>query len=69
MLITKLIYKVIGLFIKKKWWGMTLDMHKRAFQGLKRMFMHVTGIPHHVLKKKQILYKLFFEIKVWWVKT
>ena len=25
--------------------GKTWDMHKRAFQGLKRMFMHVSGLP------------------------
>ena len=24
-------------------------MHKRAFQGLKRTFMHVSGLPHHIL--------------------
>ena len=36
-------------------------MHKRAFQALKRTFMHVSGLPHHILiKKNQILYKLVF---------
>ena len=44
ILIIKLIYKVFG-FIIKIWWGKTWDMHKRAFQGLKRTFMHVSGLP------------------------
>ena len=30
-------------------------MHKRAFQGLKRTFMHVSGLPHHIL-----IIKLYF---------
>ena len=29
-------------------------MYKRAFQALKRTFMHVSGLPHHVLIKKPI---------------
>ena len=33
-------------------------MHKRAFQGLKRMFMHVSGLPHHILTMK-LIYKVF----------
>ena len=33
-------------------------MHKRAFQALKRMFMNVSGLPHHNSIKNQILYKL-----------
>ena len=35
-------------------------MHKRAFQGLKRTFMHVSGLPqpYFDIKKNQILYKL-----------
>ena len=43
-LILKLIYKKFG-FIIKIWWGKTWDMHKRAFQGLKRTFIHVSGLP------------------------
>ena len=44
-------------------------MHKRAFQGLKRMFMHVSGLPHHILIMK-LIYKVFsFIIKIWWEKT
>ena len=36
-------------------------MHKRAFQGLKRTFMHVSGLlPPSFDKKKQIIYKLVF---------
>ena len=36
-------------------------MYKRAVQALKRTFMHVSGLPHHVLKKKnQLLYKMIF---------
>ena len=33
-------------------------MHKRAFQGLKRTFMHVTGLPHQILIIKLNTYKL-----------
>ena len=44
-------------------------MHKRAFQGLKRTFMHVSGLPHHILIIK-LIYKVFiFIIKIWWRKT
>ena len=28
-------------------------MHKRAFQALKRTFMHVSGLPQHILIKKK----------------
>ena len=35
-------------------------MHKRAFQGLKCMFMHVSGLPHHILIKKTNLYSIWF---------
>ena len=35
-------------------------MHKRAFQGLKRTFMHVSGLLDHILLKKPIHYKLVF---------
>ena len=35
-------------------------MHKRAFQPLQRTFMHVSGLPHQVLIKKQLFYKLDF---------
>ena len=27
-------------------------MYKRAFQGLKRTFIHVAGLPHHILITK-----------------
>ena len=44
-------------------------MHKRAFQALKRTFMHVSGLPHHILIIK-LIYKVFsFIIKIWWGKT
>ena len=33
-------------------------MHKRAFQALKRTFMHVSGLPHHILIIKLIYYNL-----------
>ena len=32
-------------------------MHKRAFQALKRTFMHVSGLPHHILIIK-LIYKV-----------
>ena len=38
--------------------GKTSDMHKRAFQGLKRAFMHVSDLPPTFFDKKSI-YKLF----------
>ena len=44
ILIRKLIYKIFGSFIKI-WWGKTWDMRKRAFQALKRTFIHVSGLP------------------------
>ena len=34
-------------------------MHKRAFQALKRTFMHVSGLPHHILIKKKLIYIVF----------
>ena len=41
-------------------------MHKRAFQALKRTFMHVTGPPHHILIIK-LNNKVFgFIIEIWW---
>ena len=44
-------------------------MHKHAFQGLKRMFMHVSGLPRHILIIK-LIYKVYsFIIKIWWGKT
>ena len=47
----------------------TWNMHKRAFQALKRTFMHVSGLFHHILKKK-LIYKAFsFIIKIWCGKT
>ena len=36
-------------------------MHKRAFQGLKRSFMHVSGLPRHILIKNHFMkYLVFF---------
>ena len=36
-------------------------MHESAFQGMKRTFMHVSGLPPPYFdSKKQILYKLVF---------
>ena len=44
-------------------------MHKRAFQGLKRTFMHVSGLSA-VYFDKNLIYKIFgFIIKIWWGKT
>ena len=40
-------------------------MHKRAFQGLKRSFKHVSGLPHHILII-ELIFKVFgFIIKIW----
>ena len=56
-------------FIIKIWWGKTWEMHKRAFQGLKRTFMHVSGLspPYFDYKTKNFI-NCFF-IKIWWGKT
>ena len=37
-------------------------MNKHAFQALKRMFTHVSGLtpPYFDFKKNQLLYQLFF---------
>ena len=35
-------------------------MYKREFQRLKRMFMHVSGLPQPYFEKKPKLYNLFF---------
>ena len=64
------------VFLIKLWLGKTWDMHKRAFQALKRTFIHVSGLPppfcdkktkrnvrffpQHILIKNQLLFKLFF---------
>ena len=29
-------------------------MYKHAFQGLKRTFIHASGLPHHILITKSI---------------
>ena len=43
-------------------------MHKSALQGLKRTFMHVSGLPHILIVK--LIYKVIsFIIKIWWGKT
>ena len=45
-------------------------MHKRAFQALKRTFMHVSGLLRPYFDKKKLIYNVFsFIIKIWWVKT
>ena len=43
-------------FFIKIWWGKTWDMHKRAFQALKRAFLHVPHLPppYFDFKKKTI---------------
>ena len=44
-------------------------MHKRAFQGLKRTFMHVSGLPPPSFVKKLIYIVFGFIIKIWWGKS
>ena len=40
-------------------------MNESAFQGLKRTFMHVSGLPQAKFdKKNHLLYKLFFLSKM-----
>ena len=39
----QLLLKLV-VFIQK-WQGKTWDIHQRAFQGLKRTFLHVAGLP------------------------
>ena len=51
ILIKKLICKVFS-FIIKIWWGKTWNKHKRAFQPLKRSFMHVSGLPPPLFDNK-----------------
>ena len=42
-------------------------MHKRAFQALKRTFMHVSDLPHHHILIIKLIYKVFgFIIKNEW---
>ena len=59
ILIIKLIYIVFG-FIIKIWWGKSWNMHKRAFQGLKRTFMHVSGLPPTYFDNKTNLWSIWF---------
>ena len=41
-------------------------MHRRAFQGLKRTFMLLSGLPPPYIDIK-LIYKVFdFIIKIWW---
>ena len=43
------------VFFYQNMMGKTWDMHKDAFQGLKRTFMHVSGLPPpYFYKKKSI---------------
>ena len=45
-------------------------MHKRAFQALKRTFMHVSGLLPPYFDLKKLIYNIFsFIIKIWWGKT
>ena len=44
-------------------------MQKRAFQALKRTFLHVSCLPHHILITKLIDKVFGFIIKIWWWKT
>ena len=53
----KTTYKIFGFFYQVMV-GKTCDMRKRAFQGPKRTFMHVSGLPPpYYGSKNQILYK------------
>ena len=57
---------VIGFFKIKIRWGKTWYMHKHAFQGLKRMFIHVLGLsPPYFDKKIKYFINWFFFIKIW----
>ena len=62
ILIIKLIYKVFG-FINKIWWGKSWNTHKRAFQTLKRTFMHVSGLPppYFDTKTKYFINKFYYQ--------
>ena len=40
--------------------GKTWDMHKRAFQALKRMFMHFSGLPLPYFNKKTNYFIIIF---------
>ena len=52
----------MGDFFKNQiWWGKACDTHKRAFQDLKRTFMHVPGLPPPYFEKKIL--------GIWWRKT
>ena len=44
---TKYFYKLV--LLSEYGGGRPEDIIKRAFQGLKRTFMHVSGLPHHIL--------------------
>ena len=52
----QIIYKLVYIEI---WWGKTSDMHKRAFQTLKRTFMHVSGLLPPCFDLKELIYKVF----------
>ena len=40
--------------------GKSWNMHKRAFQGLKRTFMHVSGLPPSFFDNKTNLLSIWF---------
>ena len=45
-------------------------MHKRAFQALKRTFMHVSGLAQPYFDKKPITLEFgFFKTKICWKET
>ena len=45
-------------------------MHKRAFQGLKRTFIHVSGLPPPYFENKKSFCRVIgFFFKTWWGKT
>ena len=33
-------------------------MHEQAFQALKRTFLNVSGLPHHILIKRRTIFKV-----------
>ena len=50
---------VMFFFKIKIWWGKIWDMQKRAFQVLKRTFMHVSGLLlSYFLFKRKTIYKI-----------
>ena len=48
---------------------MTWDKNESAFQGMKRTFMHVSGLPPPFFDNKTNYFIKRFIIKIWWGKT